>query len=112
MFDFEKHSVCLADGPAAAFVLIAIRPERSQRPGSPVTTMIWDDGDHQRAFQVETVLEDTSQRFRFRDSRGRVLSLQPMTADLYSSRVRSETHGPELGSDSAVRAFFLQPRGW
>jgi hypothetical protein len=110
VFDFEQSPVCIASGPRDTHVLIAIRPFRDGEVGE--STVLWDDGDHQRAFAAEAVLEDTRARFRFRDDRGRVFALEPMTASIYAARVRAVTGGPELATDRAVREFFLQPRGW
>jgi hypothetical protein len=112
MFDFGKHQVCVVTGPANSYVLIAIRPERRGADDATTETLLWDDGDHQRAFEVGEVLEDVSSRFRFRDTRGRVFALEPMTPDAYAARVRPETNGPKLGTHGAVQQFFLQPRAW
>ncbi len=107
MFDFPNTPVCVASGPRDAYVLLAIRPERRGDED-----IVWDDGTHQRAFGVAEVLEDTRARFRFRDDRGRVLSLEPMTAALYGAKIQAETGGPDLTSDRAVRDWYLQPRSW
>ena len=106
MFDFDKHEVCVADGPKDTYVLIAIRPER--RSGE-YEVLVWNDGDHQRSFAIQELLEDTQSRFRFRDERGQVFTLEPMTADKYESRIRPETHGPALPTDKAVRDFYFRP---
>ncbi len=109
MFDFDKHEVCVADGPKDTYVLIAIRPERLS---GEYEVLVWNDGDHQRSFAIRELLEDTQSQFRFRDERGQVFTLEPMNAKNYKSRVRPKTRGPELSTDRAVRDFFLQPRAW
>ena len=112
MFAWTKHEVCLVEGPKDTYVLIGIRPERHKNTGGNGETVIWDDGSHQRAFPVGKALEDDSALFRFEDQRGQQFSLRPMTKKLYDLHVRDVTGGPELKSDEAVRAFYLQPRPW
>jgi len=112
MFDWSRHLVCLPEGPDDAHVLLAIRPERVPDVGGDGETVIWDDGSRQRAFPLASVIEDAPDRFRFRDDRGRVFTLQPLTAARYADQVRSKAGGPALASDEEVREFFLAPRAW
>lgn len=112
MFDWMRHEVCLAEGPAEAHVLLAIRPERVADKGGEGETVAWDDGDHRRAFPLQRVLVDEPDRFQFEDDRGRRFTLRPLTAKLYADRVRAAVGGPGLATDEAVRAFYLAPRGW
>ena len=105
MFDWDRHEVCLAEGPRDSYVLLALRPEQRG------DTVVWDDGSHQRAFAVERVLTDEPDRFRFEDERGRTFTLRPLTARLYAERVREQVGGPTLATDEKVRAFYLAPRG-
>lgn len=53
----------------------------------------WEEGNHRRGFSVDRILEDTPERFRFRDTQGEVHELRPMTLELYESRVREKTIG-------------------
>jgi len=112
MFDRTRHQVCLAEGPADTYVLLAIRRERLPDQGGDGETVTWDDGDHSRAFPVGRVLDDEADLFRFEDDRGRRFVLRPLTAKLYADRVRNAVGGPELETDDAVRRFYLAPRGW
>ena len=112
MFDWRRHQVCLAEGPADSHVLLAIRPERLADVGGDGETVTWDDGDHSRAFELKRVLDDEPDRFRFEDDRGRRFTLTPLTAGRYADRVRDEVGGPELPTDEAVRDFYLAPRRW
>lgn len=110
MFNWDEHQVCLAEGPNESFVLLAIRPERLKNEGGSGEVIIWDDGDHQRAFILSRVIYDSEDLFRFEDDHKRQRSLRPLTAQLYAARVQKETGGPELPTDEKVRAFFLAPR--
>ena len=112
MFDWTRHQVCLAEGPADSYVLLAIRPELLPDQGGAGETVTWDDGDHLRAFPVGRVLDDEPDRFQFDDDRGRRFVLRPLTAKLYADRVREAVGGPDLATDDAVREFYLAPRGW
>lgn len=110
MFDWNSHQVCLAHGPDDAGVLLAIRPDT--RDSGDGDVVVWNDGTHQRAFILRDVIEDTADRFEFRDDMGRVFSLQPMTAKSYAAEARANVVGPELETDDDVRRFYLQPRAW
>jgi hypothetical protein len=117
MFNWNKHRVCLAEGPRDSFVLLAIRAEfvsNSSNDGAAASgkTVIWDDGSHQRAFPVKQVIVDESALFRFEDDRGRVFALRPMTAEFYEDKVRAQVGGPDLETDDDVMEFYLAPRGW
>jgi len=112
MFDWNRHQVCLAEGPKDTHVLLAIRPERLPDEGGDGESVAWDDGSHQRAFELARVITEESDLFRFEDGEGRRFILQPLTAELYAARVRDEVAGPELSTDEAVRDFYLAPRGW
>ncbi len=112
MFDWRRHPVCLAEGPADSYVLLAIRPERLADVGGDGETVTWDDGDHSRAFELKRVLDDVPDRFRFEDDRGRRFTLTPLTAEVYAQRVRAAVGGPDISTDEAVRDFYLAPRRW
>ena len=110
MFDWEGHQVCLAEGPSDSFVLLAIRPERLKNEGGSGEVIVWDDGDHQRAFILSRVIEDSEELFRFEDDQKREFSLRPLTADLYARKVQKEVEGPELPTNESVQAFYLTPQ--
>lgn len=112
MFDWTRHQVCLAEGPDDAHVLLAIRPERVPDQGGTGETVVWDDGDHRRAFPLSRVVGDEPAAFSFQDDRGRRFALKPLTAKLYRDRVRGPAGGPELATDEEVRDFYLAPRSW
>ena len=112
MFDWEKNKVCLAEGPKDAYVLLALRPAKLSDEGGDGETIIWDDGDHQRAFPVDRVLDDEPELFRFEDDRGRRFTLRSLTARLYAEKVQAQVAGPDLPTDEAVTEFYLAPREW
>ncbi len=112
MFDWTSHQVCLAEGPTDAGVLLAIRPERVPDQGGTGETVVWDDGDHRRAFPLSRVVGDEPAAFSFQDDRGRRFALTPLTAKLYRDRVRELVDGPDLKTDEEVRDFYLAPRSW
>jgi len=112
MFDWERHKVCFAEGPPETFVALAVRPTKVEHVGGPGETVTWDDGSHERAFEIGRIVRDEPARFEFVDHVGRRLWLVPLTARLYTDRVRELVHGPELKTDKDVRAFYLQPRSW
>ena len=56
-------------------------------------TVEWYEGNHVRAFEVLDVLEDSGERFRFKDTRGDTFELLPMTLELYEKHVRLKTIG-------------------
>ena len=112
MFDWEKNKVCLGEGPQDAYVLLALRPARLSDEGGGGETVIWDDGDHQRAFSLARVLDDEPDLFRFEDDRGRRFTLRPLTSRLYAEKVQAQMGGPDLATDEAVSEFYLAPREW
>jgi hypothetical protein len=59
----------------------------------------WNEGGHMRVFEVAEVLENTAERFSFRDTRGATFELLPMTLELYDKHVREHTIGKVHYSD-------------
>jgi hypothetical protein len=117
MFDWKRHRVCLAEGPAETYALLAIRPERrpdrySDGQIAESETVIWDDGSHMRALPLAKVVTDEEGLFLFEDDRGQVFTLRPLTAALYAALVKAKVGGPELDTDEAAMEFYLAPRGW
>ncbi len=53
----------------------------------------WFEGGHERAFEVEEVLADEAELFRFRSVPGVLYTLQPMTLTRYNAHVRERTVG-------------------
>ena len=56
----------------------------------PATQLIewYQPGGRQRRYEVAEVLEDSEERFAFRDRLGRKFLLQPLTPELYNEHVR------------------------
>lgn len=47
----------------------------------------WNEGQHQRRFSVQEVLEDAPERFRFRDLQGRVFELEELTVEGFNQEL-------------------------
>jgi hypothetical protein len=85
---FQFPEAVVVDGPDA---VAGLNPVATVEDGE--TIVQWFEGNHARAFVVDRVLEDTVERLRFRDNRGRVYSLEPMTLARYREKVQSHTVG-------------------
>jgi hypothetical protein len=110
-FDFERHKLCLAEGPEDANVLLALFPQ-ARNEDSACT---WMDGDHERGFQIRKLLRNEPDRLEFEDFLGRRFSLRPLTVELYRQRVRKKLlGGPAVRSQAELEEFFLVevPRYW
>lgn len=73
-------------------VLAGTMPHWEESWNSP-HRVCWTEGNHVRSFEVAEVLENTAERFSFRDTRGATFELLPMTLDLYERHVREHTIG-------------------
>lgn len=102
-YDFEKHLLSIANGPEGTGVLVAYRPDFDVRR----SVVTWFDPMHQRSFDVQAVTLDEPDEFAFRDKRGRVFRLRPMTLDVYRRDVKPKlVGGKDFKTDGELQAFF------
>lgn len=98
--DFGPRVMAVAEGPAG--VLVALRPEMDDG------IVRWYDGVRFRMFALDSVLENSTDRFRFRDARDRTFTLTPMTPATYAAKIQPQTGGPVLASMEALERFWFQ----
>lgn len=109
-YDWSKHVLSYAAGPAETGVLIAVRPERQAIEGFPGEELVlWYDDDHQRLFEIKKVVRDDFAVFEFVDRMGRKFTLRPMDLAAYNKHVKPKIPGARsFKSEDDLRRFFTQ----
>lgn len=113
-YDFKKHVLSYATGPAGTGVLIAVRPDRlpiEDAKGKPTgdEVIVWFDHDHQRAFDLKSVQRDDFAAFDFTDTMGRKFKLRPMDLDTYNRRVKPKlVDARSFKNETDLRRFFTE----
>lgn len=88
-FSWPDAVVVLSEDPSVAAGLFPRFTPQWTRPN----TVTWFEGGHERCFEVERVVVDEEELFRFRAVGGVIYTLQPMTLVRYNSHVRDRTVG-------------------
>lgn len=106
-YDFAKNILSIAHGPEETGVLVAYRPDFDVRR----SVVTWFDPIHQRSFDVQEVTLDEPDELAFRDKRGRVFRLRPMTLDVYRKEVKPKLiDGRDFKTEEELRSFFGGPK--
>lgn len=88
-FPWPEAVVVLSEDPSAVAGLQPRFEPQWTRPN----TVGWFEGGHERVFEVDAVLVDEAELFRFRATSGVLYTLQPMTLARYNTHVRERTVG-------------------
>jgi hypothetical protein len=87
-FRWPEAVVVLSNDPDTVAGLLPRFQPQWTRPN----LVVWFEGGRERCFEVERVVLEEPELFRFR-SRGTVYTLQPMTIARYNAHVRERTVG-------------------